>query len=214
MKKSLLTLLFICFFMFQESGLSASEEAVLTLRPEEISLRKLIQKYQIPSFQMSIKQDIFLSIIKTNLSSEGILFIKHPQFRLDLKGKPSSLTLFDGSFLWHQADKTEKLVFKIKNPMQFQILTNFFDSKSFFDNFQISKYHKKGSLEFYSLDPKKDFHGLEQIFMKAGTFIIEIRLIWKDLNNWQKYTFSPPLKKNLPEETFKFSSTGFQVLDQ
>ena len=214
MKEILCVLLFICPFVSQGVGLSDSAPVDLKVKTGKKSLEKLIQKYQSPSFQMRIKQDIFLSIIKTSLSSEGFLFIKHPKFRLDLKGKPSSLTVFDGSFLWHQADKKEKLVFKIKQPMQFQILTNFFNLKSFFDNFQINKYYKKDSFEFYNLQPKKDLHGLKEIFMKAGTFIVEIRLIWKDLNSWQKYTFSPPIKKDLPLETFKFSSTGFQIMDQ
>ena len=178
----------------------------------ERALRKLLKKYENSSFQVRVKQEVYLSVIKTNLSSEGFLNVKNQKFLLDLKGNPSSLTVFDGSFLWYQADKKEKLVFKLKDPMQFQILTNFFNTKSFLENFQIKEFHKKSQLEVYHLKPKQEMKGLEGIFIKARGFILEIRLVWKDLNNWQKYKLSQPVRKDFPQERFKFSTIGFQVI--
>ncbi|MCZ0933002.1 MAG: outer membrane lipoprotein carrier protein LolA, partial [Oligoflexia bacterium] len=201
-------------FISLGKGKASFSETDSQIKQGEKALEKLLEKYQSSSFQVKIKQEVFLSVIKTNLISEGFLNIKGQKFRLDLKGKPSSLTVFDGSFLWHQADKKEKAVFKLKDPLQFQILTNFFNRKSFFKNFQIKEFHKKGSFELYHLQPKQEMKGLGEIFMKAGGFILEIRLIWKDLNNWQKYKLSKPSQKDFLPEMFEFPSDGFQVLDQ
>ena len=204
--------LFPCVSLTEEKAVSA--ETSQQIKQAETALKKILKQYQKASFQLKIKQEVYLSIIKTNLISEGLLNIKGQKFVLDLKGNPSSLTLFDGSFLWYQADKKEKVVFKLKDPMQFQILTNFFTIESFFENFQIKSFQRKNQFTFYHLEPKQEMKDLKEIFMKAGGFILEVRLTWKELNNWQKYTFSKPFQKNLSEKVFQFPSTGFQVMDQ
>ena len=208
-------LLFLALFPCLSVGKTemSSSEANLQIKQGERALESLLKRYQ-TSFQIKVKQELYLSVIKTNLTSEGFLNVKGQKFLLDLKGNPSSLTIFDGSFLWHQADKKETAVFKLKDPIQFQILTNFFSAPSFFKNFQIKEFQKKGQVEVYHLKPKRGMKGLEGIFMKAKGFILEIRLIWKDLNNWQKYSLSRPLQKDFPPEMFQFSETGFQVIDQ
>ena len=213
-KKTLLLFLVVSPFISLGEGENNLSKAKPQIKQGEKALEKLLKKYQNSAFQVKIKQEVYLSVIKTNLISEGFLNIKDQKFRLDLKGNPSSLTVFDGSFLWHQADKKEKVVFKLKDPMQFQILTNFFNVESFFKNFQIKEFHKKAQFEFYHLKPKQEMKGFGEIFMKAGGFILEIRLVWKDLNNWQKYKLSKPLQKDFPAEMFKFSTRGFQVMDQ
>ena len=214
MQKVFLIFLFLSPFISLGEGPVSFPKIDSQIKQGEKVLEKLLKTYQIASFQLKIRQEVFLSIIKTNLISEGVLNIKNQKFRMDLRGRPSSVTVFDGSFLWHQADRKEKTVFKLKDPLQFQILTNFFNAKNFFKNFQIKAFHKKGSFTLYHLQPKQEMKGLGEIFMKANDFILEIRLIWKDLNNWQKYKLSRPLQQDFSPEMFQFSSGGFQVLDQ
>ena len=184
------------------------------IKQGKLALKRLLEKYPLSSFQVKISQEVFLAVIKTNLISKGFLSVKNQKFRLDLKGKPSSLTVFDGQFLWHQADKTERVVFKIKDPLQFQILTIFFNQKELFENFQLKEFHKKDRYELYHLQAKREMEGLEKIFIKADKFILEIRVVWKSLSNWQKYKLSQPVQKNLSAETFKFPSEGFKIVDK
>ena len=184
------------------------------IKQGELALKKLLEKYPQSSFQVKIHQEVFLSVIKTNLSSNGFLSVKNQKFRLELSGKPSSLTVFDGQFLWHQADKKEKVVFKLENPLQFQILTIFFNPKELYKSFQLKRFHKKNRYNLYELSVQKEMQGLEKVFIKADKFILEIRLIWKDLNNWQKYKLSPPIQKKFSEDFFKFPVKGFQVVNK
>ncbi|MDE0092681.1 MAG: outer membrane lipoprotein carrier protein LolA [Oligoflexia bacterium] len=210
--------LFLFIFPFVSLGETKGKAQALEIRSHikqgSAALKKTLEKYQLSSFQIQVSQEVFLSVIKTNWVSKGFLSVKNQKFRLDLEGKPSSLTVFDGHFLWYQADKRERLVFKLKNPLGFQILTNFFSWKDFFNNFQIKEFQKKDQFEFYRLQPKIEIKDLKEIFMKVDGFILEIRLIWQNLNNWQKYNFSPPAQKDFPVETFQFPVSGFQVKDQ
>ena len=185
-----------------------------SVKQGELALKKLLEKYPLSAFQVKISQEVFLAVIKTNLISNGFLSVKDQKFRLELEGKPSSLTVFDGRFLWHQVDKKEKVVFKLQDPLQFQILTNFFNQEEFFRNFQIKEFQKKDRYKLYHLQAKKEMKGLEKIFMKADNFILEIRVVWKNLNNWQKYKLSPPIQKNFPAKIFDFSVEGFQIVDK
>ena len=214
MLKSWLIFLFVfSFFSFAEENILETKKTA-EIKEGEKALKKLLEKYQSESFQLKIKQEVYLSLIKTNLISEGFLKVKAEKFILDLKGNPSSLTQFDGSFLWHQADKKEKIVFKLKNPMQFQILTNFFNSASFFKNFQIKDFKRKNKFMYYHLKPKQNIKDLKEIFIKAGDFILEIRLVWENLNSWQKYTLSKPSQEAFSDKIFQFPIGGFQVMDQ
>ena len=214
MLKLLPFFLFILSSICLGKGADLSSELELRLKQGEENLKKLLLKYQNSGLQIEIKQEVYLSVIKTNLIGRGLLNIQAQKFYLDLKGNPSSLTVFDGSFLWHQADKKEKTVFKMKDPMQFQILTNFFNAESFFKNFQIKDFQKKEQVELYHLKSKQKIKALKNVFVKVkGGFMSEIRLTWEDLSNWQKYSLSKPLRKDFPTEMFQFSGAGFQVID-
>ena len=162
--------------------------------------------------QIKIEQEIFLSAIKTRLKSHGLLNIKGEKFYLKLKGQPSSVMLFDGDILWYQADNSEKVVFQVKKPSHIQILTSFFDEKRFFELFFIKQSKKTNQDYVFQLQPKKEIEGLSDIFVKVRSHVSELRLIWKELNNWQKYEFSKPLAKELPDKLFQFSTSGFQVI--
>ena len=168
MSKFLLSFCLSIFsFVCLGEGAGRSSELELRVKQGKETLKKLLLKYQNSGLQIEIKQEVYLSVIKTNLISRGLLNIQAQKFYLDLKGNPSSLTVYDGSFLWHQADKKEKTVFKLKNPMQFQILTNVFNAESFFKNFQIKDFQKKGQVELYHLKSKQKNKSFEVSFYKS-----------------------------------------------
>lgn len=177
-----------------------------------LALKEALKKYHLKSTQIKIEQEIFLFPINTSMKSQGMLSLKNGKFYLSLYGNPASIMLFDGKFLWYQADISEKIVFCLKEHPQIQILSGLFSEESFLNTFSIKKSVQKNREYFLQLLPKKHIEGLSEIFMGIGTYIFEIRIIWKDLNSWQKYTLSKPLYKALPDRHFQFSTTGFQVI--
>ena len=176
------------------------------------SLREVLKDYQLKAIQIKVEQEIFLSAVQSSIKSQGFLNLKGEKFRLELKGNPSSLLLFDGEFLWYQADKEEKTVFRLKEHPQIQLLTGFFSEKNFFKSFHIKKTRRQRQDYILQLEIKKEIEGLSEIFIKVSSYISEVRLIWKDLNNWQKYKFSKPLYKELSDKFFQFNPTGFKVI--
>lgn len=179
--------------------------------PKE-NLKPVFESYNLESLQIKIQQEIFLSAIKINMKSKGNLDIKGNKFYLNLKGNPSSVLLFDGKILWYQSDASEKLVFQLKNPSHIQILTSFFNEKSFFKSFHIKQAIKTEQNYVLQLLPIKKIKDLAKVFIKTETHISEIRITWKNLSNWQKYTLSKPVSKTFPEGHFQFPTEGFQVI--
>ena len=182
--------------------------------PASHFLKKSLQNYTVESFEIPIKQETFLSIIKTSLKSEGSLFVSKEKFRLELKGNPSSLSVFDGKNLWYQPDKKEKLVFKLKQ--SFQNLNRFFNYEDLLKNFEIKDFKNQKTSHIYQLQPKKN-SVLESVYLKTDTKSIrEIRLRWKNANNWQRYYLSPPLikKQNKEDKLFVFPSAGFKIIEK
>ena len=118
-------------------------------------LIQVLRQYHLKTIQITVEQEIFLSAVKTSIKSQGSLSLKGEKFRLELKGNPSSLMLFDGEFLWYQADREEKTVFRLKEHTQMQILASFFSETNFFKSFHIKKSLKKTELIFFNLNPKK-----------------------------------------------------------
>lgn len=162
--------------------------------------------------QIKVEQELFLSSIKTSIKNFGVLHLKGGKFHLSLKGNPSSLTVFDGQSLWYQADTNEKLLVFLKNPLPIQILSSFFNEKIFFETFSIQNSRKKNNNYIFQLIPNKEIKGLDEIFIKVGRYISELRIIWKDLGNWQSYHFSMPFEKKIPDNFFKFSTKGFKII--
>ena len=179
------------------------------------SLENLLQNYSASSLVIPLQQDIFLSILKTNLTSEGRLFLKDQKFRLELKGNPSSLSLYDGFFFWHQPDLKEKLVFRIKKPSDIQNLSSFFSADSFFNRFEMTDFVSRQKFRIYQFKPKKEIKGLKKVFMKTNQkWILEMRFIWEELNTWQKYTFSKPVIKENPSSLFEWTQKGYRILEK
>ena len=178
------------------------------------ALYKVLRAYGLKQLEIKIEQEIFLSAINSTVKSRGRLHLNQDQFYMKLKGNPSSLLLFDGQTLWYQADISEKLVFKSQNPSDIQLLSSFFDKKALFKAFKIQKAVKEGQGFILQLKPKQEIKGLSQIFMKFETYISEIRIIWEDLDNWQKYKLSKPVYKKPEPKIFQFSIEGFQVINK
>ena len=178
------------------------------------NLAKILENYQMESLLIPVKQDIFVSILKTNLSSEGLLFFKGNQFRLDLKGNPSSLSLYDGSFFWHQPDLKEKLVFQVKKPSEVQNINTFFNKDLLLEKFDLVDVSSMKGISYYHFRFKKKKPGLEKLLIKTNQkWILEIRLTWEDLNTWQKYTLSKPVKKENPDALFKWVNTDHRIIE-
>ena len=232
-KKRFFPVLFFCFWF--ESQVAAGDKKIdkpepspqtinqLTQETAEdkkfekarTSLKKVFQGYQYSSLIIPVKQEVFLSIIKTGLVSKGSIFLQNEKFRLDLKGKPSSRALFDGLFLWHQPDLAEKVVFKLKKPAEIQMLNHFFLKDKFFDNFKIVDFKSNNRFLFYHLKPKKEIRDLKEVFMKTDAkIVLELRFVWKNSNSWQKYSFLKPVIKKNPEALFKWNPTGFRILEK
>jgi len=179
----------------------------------EKSLKQTFENYKADSFLIPIKQYLFLSVLKTNLSSEGKLFLKGERFRLELKGNPSSLSLFDGRFFWHQADLKEKLVFQLEKPSEIQKISSFFDFQTLLELFEMTGFSSRKSFKTYTFKPKKKIQGLKELVIKTDqNFLSEMRFIWEDLNTWQKYTLSKPLIKNIPDSFFVWTHKDYRIL--
>ena len=199
------------FFFFCWSGYSI-EKDFSTARQ---SLEKLLQNYKADSFIIPLRQDLFLSILKMNLTNQGKIYIKGEKFRLDLKGNPSNLSVFDGVFLWYQPDLKEKLVFKIKNPSEVQKISTFFEIESLLNKLELIDFVQKKPFKVYHFKPKKKIQGLKEIFMKSnGKWIVEMRFIWDDLNTWQKYTLSKPVLKKNPSQLFEWTQKEYRILEK
>jgi len=207
---------FLCLLMLISLSSLAQPTQISSsmLEKTQSHLKQVFKRYHLKSMQIQITQEIFLSGFSQTIKSKGLLYLKRKKFRLQLNGTPPALLLFDNRFLWYQADTNEKLVFRLKNPSPTQVLTHFFLEENFFKNFKILQAKQKGSNYILHVLPKIKNENLKEIFIKTGTYISEIRLIWKDLGSWQKYKFSKPLHKEISDQKFKFISSGFQVVDK
>ena len=217
MKPTYFCFLFISCFCFISQATQKTKAPIKPLsssknQKAQLILKQALNNYHLKTLQIKIKQEIFLPAIKISMKSQGTLSLKGEKFHLSLKGNPSSLILFDGKFLWYQADTSEKVVFKLKDFPPIQILTNLFNAQKFFEHFHIEQAKKKSSSYIFQLLTNEKIEGLSEVFIKVHSHIAELRLIWQGLENWQKYTFSKPLSKKLPDSYFQFSTSGFQVI--
>lgn len=207
-----LFLLFVCFSSF---SLSRPTYADLSLKESaRQDLSRVLEKYHSQMTKMKVSQEIFLSPLQLQMKSSGFLSLHEKKFLLQLKGQPSLFILFDGEFLWYQADQKEKVVFKIKSAYPSQILSHFFDTNSLFENFQMEEVRKTNSGYILQLSPKRKMEKLQFIFVKWSSYISEIRMTWKDLNNWQKYSLSKPTPQSFPSDYFQFDTSHFQVISK
>lgn len=208
-----------CYFLFSSLlllsfSVTRAKEREKPKKTGYSLIEKTLEHYNSKSFTLKVKQEIFLTSIKESIESSGSLNKKGNRFQLELKGEPSSSFLFDGKFLWYQPDTSEKLVFQFQNHPQIHLLNGFFSAKKFFELFEIGNRKQKKQTHIIQLFPKEEIKGLKEIFMKINSHILEVRIIWEDLNNWQKLSFSKPIYKSFPKNFFQFSKEGFQVIQK
>ena len=208
----LISFCFVSSFIFADPAQNKNQNPLILDQTARLFLKQALKSYRLKSARITVQQEIFLSPIKMKIKSQGFLDIQEKKFRLDLTGQSSSLILFDGELLWYQPDKSEKTVFKLKNPPSIQMLSNFFDETLFFKSFQIKKTIKKGKNYIFQGQPVKQIEGWDEMFIKIGAYISEIRITQKELNSWHKYKFSKPVYKKFSDGYFQFPSTGFQLL--
>ena len=176
-------------------------------------LQKVLSVYRLKSYRIELLQEVFLSPLKIRIKSKGFLDMEGEKFYLKLEGSPSSLTVFDGDFLWHQPDLLEKTAFQLRNHPQMKLLSGFFQAESFFRRFQIRNFKKAEQSYVFHLQPEKDLvEGLSSVFVQTKGHISEIRLIWKDLNNWQKFHLQPPKVMDFPPKHFRFSTDSIHLI--
>ena len=200
--------------LFLSSSVIRAKEGENLKKTAYSAVEKALEHYHSKSFKIKVKQEIFLTSIKESIKSSGSLNKKENRFQLRLEGQPSSSFLFDGEFLWYQADTNEKLVFQFKNHPQIHLLNGFFSGKKFPEIFEIQKIKQQNRTYILQLLPKTKVKGLKEVFMKVNSHISEVRIIWEELNNWQKLSFSRPVHKSFPENFFQFSKQGFQVIQK
>ena len=176
----------------------------------QMVLKQALKGYE--KVEIKIFQETFLSHLKESIKNDGFLKKKNQKFRLELSGSPSSLIVFDGQILWYQADVREKVIFQFEEHPQILLLSGLFSEKNFFEIFEIKNFKKTKNLYVFHLIPKQEVPELKEIFIKLTHFISEIRIIWKNLNNWQKLRLSKPYYRDFPNETFQMNKENFQIL--
>ena len=143
-----MTNLILCLFLLTYSSLFPSKANQKKGRPPAprtqlanqkalLALKQVLKNYHFKSIQIKVEQEIFLFAIETSVTSQGVLSLKKGKFHLQLYGSPASIMIFDGKFLWYQADTSENIVFCLKEHPQIQILRGLFFEESFFNTFSI-----------------------------------------------------------------------------
>ena len=194
-------------------------ESVSSAQDSRQTLRKILSAYRLKSYRLEIQQEVFLSPLKIKIKSEGFLDMKGEKFYLKLKGAPSTLTVFDGQLLWHQPDLSEKTAFQFSGDQPLmKLLSGFFQPEQLLSRFQILRLKKTKKGYVFHLQPKKNEAGagleggLSSVFVRAEDYISEIRLIWKELNNWQKYHLKAPELMDFDSKHFTFSTEGVELI--
>ena len=78
--------------------------------------------------------------------------------------------------------------------------------------FEIMNIVSRKPFKIYQLKPKKKIQDLKELFMKTNqNFLLEMRFTWENLNTWQKYTFSKPVFKEIPNSLFEWTQKGYHV---
>lgn len=181
-----------------------------------VFLKKVLSKYQNKNIYFKIRKEFSLPVINTIIKERGSFFISDNKFKIAMKGESNYLMVFDGQYLWYQADLKEKIVFKLKDHPDIYLLFSLFNSEQFFKYFKIEKAVKKGArLYHFELSSKGQISDLKSMSLIVGSYIQESKMIWNDLDQWQKYKFLNPWeKKYFSKSTFEFQSQGFEVISK
>ncbi len=208
--------LFLGVFLFSNLSFSKTSDFKQTKERSLSFLKKALNKYQSQSIYFKIEKQLFLPEIEETIKEVGDFYIEKQKFRLSINGNPSYLMVFNGEYLWYQSDRKEKIVFKLKDHPQIDLFFRLFDSTRFFEYFSIQKFEKRNKgVYFFHLKTKKNIEGIKKIFMEVGNYIQEIKIVWDDVGQWQRYKFlNPWVKKSFPKSKFQFSEKNFEVISK
>ena len=216
--KQIFFILFSALFLFSHLSFSKESESELESTKEKdraiLFLKKTLKKYQSQSIHFKIEKQLFLPSIEETIKEVGDFYIEKQKFQLKIRGTPSYLMIFNGEHLWYQSDTKEKIVFKLKEHPQINLFFRLFNPDSFFNHFTIQRFTKKNSKVYsFHLKTMQNIQGVGEIFMEVGNYIQEIKIVWNDLGQWQRYKFlNPWVKKSFSKSKFQFTEKGFEVI--
>lgn len=203
-------LFYILLLLIFEPSLAQSQKQLQ--KKAKHHLQNVFKKYKFQSMKIALTQEVFLESLQESIKTKGVLNKKNHKFQLKLQGNPGSLLLFDGTFLWYQADLTENIVFQLQDSKHMTLVNDLFYEKSFFQTFKIHKVKNIKNIYVLHLVPKKNIPALKDLFIKVGSHILEIRLVWDNTKDWQKISFKKPQKLAFAKNYFTFSTKNFQIM--
>ena len=179
-------------------------------------LKTVLRRYKNRNLYMKITKKNKIAALNKETVEEGSLYWERTgKFRIAVGSQPASLLIFDGSFLWYQPDREEKLVLKFKAHPQIELFSSLFDHERFFNFFSVFSVRQKQKGHYsYILSPKEDKGTISKIILSCGKNINGLKILWQDLGNWQHYAFSKLwFRKQLSGSLFVFNIAGFEVLE-
>lgn len=179
-------------------------------------LQSVLKKYQNRNIYMKVTKKTHIAALGKDTVEKGDFYLNKGRFRISMNSDPASLMVFDGSYLWYQPDKNEKTVLKFKAHPQIGLFSSLFNYKNFVNFFSISSFQKKKKkLYSYVLKPKQSMTAVSKMILSCGKNINAVKVLWKDLGNWQYYIFSHLwFRQKLPKELFVFNTKGFVILQE
>ena len=179
-------------------------------------LQFILSKYRKQNVYIKITKKTHIDAIKRQTTEEGDLYLeKSGKFRIAINSQPASLLLFDGSFLWYQPDREEKLVLKFDSHPQINLFSSLFNYEKLFNLFSVVSIRQKKTNHYaYILEPKEKIKPVSKIILSCGKNINGVKILWEGLGDWQYYIFSNIwFRKYLSKNLFVFNTKNFEVLD-
>ena len=165
-----------------------------------------------------IRMDIFskIKVLNQRTRKSGYFYIQDHKFRLKTDSKPSSLSLFDGSYLWHQPNLDEKMVFKLENHPFIKSLPNLFHKDRFFKIFKVLSSAKLGDFYLFQIQPLSKISEIDRIHLTVSKKQIQrFEIFWSGLESSEEYIVTQQwFKKSFSRSLFEFSGRGFEILSR
>ena len=179
-------------------------------------LQFILRKYRNQNVYIKITKKTHIAVLQKQTSENGDLYLeKNGKFRISINSQPAPLLVFDGSYLWYQPDREEKLVLKFDSHPQISLFSSLFNYEKFFDSFSAIPVHqKKINYHAYILEPKKNMKPISKMILSCGKYINGVKILWEGSGDWQYYIFSKTwFRKHFPENLFIFNTQGFEIME-
>lgn len=179
-------------------------------------LKQVLKKYKNQNVLMKIDKNLYIPSLNQTIKETGLFYLSKYKFRLQIQSPSESLIVFDGSYLWNQADLEKEVVLKSQaNHSYFYLFSHIFSAEHFFKTFKVISSHKKGDLSVYHIEPIKKKVEIQKIILTIGGHVQKLDVIWSDLNNSQSYRFHKVLfQKYMSPSLFKFKTKYFKVIEK